>query len=58
MFRFILLIILGYFAYKFFKSMLMPKQEEEKVKGRKSKSAKTRTMNKKKIEDADFEEIE
>ena len=58
MFKFVLLIILGYFAYKIFKSMLMPKQEEEKVRGRKSESAKTRTKNNKRIEDADFEEIE
>jgi len=58
MFKFILLIILGYFVFKFFRTMLTPKQTDEKVRGKNTKPSPTKTMNNKKIEDADFEEIE
>ena len=58
MIRFIVFLIIGYFIYKFFRSLLNPKKTEEKVKGKKSGQANKRNINEKKIEDADFEEVE
>ena len=58
MFRFIILIILGYFVFRIFRSMFMPKPDSEKVKSKESPPSKKKTINNKKIEDADFEEIE
>jgi hypothetical protein len=58
MFRFILFLIAAYFVYKIFKSLLLPRRNNTKVKSDKTKSAKKRTINDKKIEDVDFEEIE
>lgn len=58
MLRLILFLIVGYFVFKIFRSLLMPKRENTKVKSEKSDSNKKRKIDDKKIEDADFEEIE
>jgi len=56
--KLILLIILGYVVYRIFRSMLMPKQGSEKVRGKKPGTSSKSNINNKKIEDADYEEIE
>ena len=58
MLRLILFLIVGYFVFNIFRSLLMPKRENTKVKSEKSDSNKKRKIDDKKIEDADFEEIE
>ena len=56
--KLILLIILGYVVFRIFRSMLVPKQKSEKVRGNKSDTGSRKNINNKKIEDADYEEIE
>jgi hypothetical protein len=56
--KFIIFLIAAYFVIKIFKSQLMPKRDNTKVKSEKSESTKKRSIDEKKIEDADFEEIE
>lgn len=56
--KLILLIILGYVVFRIFRSMLVPKKNSEKVRGNKSDTDSKRNINNKKIEDADYEEIE
>ena len=58
MFRLLIFLIVGYFVFKIFRSLLMPKKVDEKVKGKKADPAKNRNIDNKKIEDADFEEVE
>lgn len=58
MIRMIIFLIVGYFVFKIFRSLLMPKKVDEKVKGKKAESTKKSNLDNKKIEDADFEEIE
>ena len=56
--KLILLIILGYVIYRIFRSMLMPKRDNEKVRSNKSEPVNKKNIDDKKIQDADFEEIE
>ena len=58
MIKLIIFLIFGYFVFKIFRSLLIPKRDNTKVKSEKSESVKKRTIDDKKIEDADFEEIE
>ena len=58
MFRLIIFLVVGYFVFKIFRSLLMPKKVDEKVKGKRAESTKNTNIDNKKIEDADFEEIE
>jgi hypothetical protein len=58
MIRLIIFLIFGYFLFKIFRSLLLPKRDNTKVKSEKPESTKKRSIDEKKIEDADFEEIE
>ena len=58
MLKFIIFLIAAYFVYRIFKAQLMPKQGKSKVKGDEVKKSKEKNIDKTKIEDADFEEIE
>ena len=58
MLKFLVFLIAAYFVYRIFKSQLLPKQDKNKVKGDESKKNKETKIDKKNIEDADFEEIE
>ncbi len=55
--KLLIFIVAGYFILKIVKSMLIPKQDNSQVKGKVPKEEK-KTINKKHIEDADYEEIE
>lgn len=58
MIRLIIFFIVGYFVFKIFRSLLIPKKQDQKVNGKKSESPPKRPIDKKRIVDADFEEIE
>jgi hypothetical protein len=58
MFRLIIFLVVGYFVFKIFRSLLIPKKHDEKVKGKKAETTKNRNIDNKKIEDAEFEELE
>ena len=58
MIRLIIFVIVGYFVFKIFRSLLMSRKSDDKVKGKKNESNKKRSIDDKKIDDADFEEIE
>jgi hypothetical protein len=58
MIRLIIFLIFGYFVFKIFRSLLLPKRSNSKVKSEKSDATKKRIIDNKKIEDADFEEVE
>jgi hypothetical protein len=58
MLKFIIFLIAAYFIYRIFKAQLKPKQNKSKVKGDETKINKEKNIDKTKIEDADFEEIE
>ena len=58
MIRLIIFVIVGYFVFKIFRSLLMPRKYDDKVKGKKTESNKKRSIDNKKIDDADFEDIE
>ena len=58
MIKLIIFLIVGYFVFKIFRSLLMPKKVDDKVKGKKTETNKKSSIDGKKIEDADFEEIE
>lgn len=57
MLKLIIFLIAGYFILKIIKTMLAPKKDSSKVKGKAQKEEK-KPINKKHIEDADYEEIE
>ena len=58
MIKLVIFLIVGYFVFKIFRSLLMPKKVDDKVKGKKTETNKKSSIDGKKIEDADFEEIE
>lgn len=58
MIRLIIFLIVGYFVFKIFRSLLIPKRQEDKVKGAKTEPAQKRNIDRNKIEDVDYEEIE
>jgi hypothetical protein len=58
MLKILIFVIAAYFVYRIFKAQLMPKQDKSKVKGDEPQKGKETKIDKKNIEDADFEEIE
>lgn len=57
MLKLLIFLIAGYFVLKILKSILIPKQDHSEVKGKAKKESK-KTINKKQIEDADYEELD
>ncbi len=56
--KYLLLIILGYILYKLIKPNFLNKPANPHVKGDPAAENKERSINKKNIEDADFEDLE
>ena len=56
--KYLLLIILGYILYKLIKPYFLSKPANPHVKGDPAAKDKERKINKKNIEDADFEDVE
>ena len=56
--KILIFLIAAYFVFRIFKSQLLPKYDTTKVKSDESQKNKETKIDKKNIEDADFEEID
>jgi len=56
--KYLILIILGYILYKMIRPSLLKKPENPHVKGGPGTKKQDQKINKKNIEDADFEDVE
>jgi len=54
--RIIILFLIGYYIFRFVRKLLKPSKPKKNVQG--NAKTKSNIINKKNIEDADFEEIE